>query len=194
MLSNPNEREKYNLYGQNAGSYQTGEEGFEGFSNGNSSVFEDILKSFFGGGSQRRKNNSSENDFRLRKGEDILIELILNFKESILGTVRQINLELDKACSHCQQTGAYSTKHITKCSTCKGRGVVNVAQRSFFGETIYSQATCPNCYGKGQIITKKCDYCSGHKFIKQKEIIRIEIPRGIKPNKQLRMRQAANDG
>ena len=68
-----------------------------------------------------------------------------------------------------------------------------MVQKSFFGENIYTRTTCPDCQGRGQTITKKCPVCLGKRFIKKKETISIEIPRGVQ-GKQLRMRNAGNDG
>ncbi|CAJ0896628.1 4075_t:CDS:2, partial [Entrophospora sp. SA101] len=172
ILSDKEKRQNYDRYGH-AGTegFQAGG-GFEGFGGNTSSIFEDIFNTFFGGEGYSR---------RTRTGA-----------KSVLGTSHQIALELDKACANCKQTGAYSDKHISKCSTCKGKGVVQMVQKSFFGENIYTRVTCPDCQGRGQAITKKCPVCLGKKFIKKKETISIEIPRGVQ-GKQLRMRNAGND-
>src|SRR6185295_5241552 len=106
----------------------------------------------------------------------------LSFKESILGTTYKVILALDKACVHCKQTGAYSEKHLYRCSNCGGKGRLKAVQRTFFGESYVVYTTCPKCQGRGQSITKKCAYCLGKKFIEQKESKQINIPRGIQGN------------
>ncbi|CAJ0747983.1 17042_t:CDS:2 [Entrophospora sp. SA101] len=136
VLSDKEKRQNYDRYGQ------AGAEGFQTGAGGGFEGFEDDVSSIFG------------NIFKDIFGG-----------EAALGTTHQIVLVLDKACVHCKQTGAYSEKHISKCSTCKGRG---------------------------QVITKKCPVCLGKKFTKQKETIAIDIPRGVQ-GKQLRMRNAGND-
>lgn len=179
VLSDQEKRKNYDQFGHAAEGFQsTG--GFEGFGEGPSSVFEDLFRGIFGDHSQR-KSTSETNERQSHKGKDILIKLTLSFKESVLGTKRKIILDLDKA--HCKQT------KVSKCSTCKGRGVVQMVQRTFFGESIYTRATCPKCQGRGQT----CAYCLGKKFIKQKETLQINIPRGVQGN-QLRMGNAGNDG
>jgi len=191
VLSDQKKRKNYDQFGHAAEGFQSAG-GFEGFGEDSSSIFENIFKGIFGDYSQR-KSTSETNEWQSRKGEDILIKLTLSFKESVLGTTRKIILDLAKACAHCKQTGAYSEKYISKCSTCKGKGVVQMVQRTFFGESIYTRAACPKCQGRGQIITKKCAYCLGKKFTKQKETLQINIPRGVQGN-QLRMRNAGNAG
>src|SRR5207244_2753206 len=104
--------------------------GFEGFGENSSSVFEEIFRSIFGDYSQK-KSTGTANEWQPRKGEDILIKFTLNFKESVLGTTQKIILDLAKSCTRCKQTGAYSEKHISKCSTCKGKGIVQVVQKTF---------------------------------------------------------------
>ncbi|RHZ36672.1 molecular chaperone DnaJ [endosymbiont GvMRE of Glomus versiforme] len=192
VLSDKEKRQNYDHYGH-AGTkgFQAGG-GFEGFDKNASSIFKDIFDSFFGGESYSRRAPTATSEWEPKKGEDILIKFTLNFKEAVLGVTHQIVLELDKVCAYCKQTGAYSDKHISKCSTCKGKGIVQIIQKTFF-EDIYTRTTCPNCQGRGRTITKKCPSCLGKKFTKKKETISIDIPRGVQGN-QLRMKNAGNDG
>jgi molecular chaperone DnaJ len=191
ILSDPQKKKNYDQFGHAAEGFQSAG-GFEGFGENSSSIFEDIFKGIFGDYSQKKSTATSEE--QPRKGEDILIKLdALSFKESVLGTTRKVILDLARACPHCKQTGAYSEKHISKCSTCKGKGAIQKIQRTFFGESIYTRAICPNCQGQGRVITKKCAYCLGRKFIKQKETLQINIPRGVQGD-QLRMKNAGHDG
>lgn len=194
VLSDKEKRQKYDQYGHAAEDFHSGG-GFEGFGTENSSVFEEIFKSFFGGDySQRKSSSENSGGWQPKKGEDILLKFNLDFKDSVLGTNQKVVLNLDKACSNCKQTGAYSDKYVSKCSTCKGKGVVQAVQRTFFGESVYTRTACPDCQGRGQVITKKCTYCLGKKFIKSKETIQINIPRGIRPEKRYRYQGMGNDG
>jgi molecular chaperone DnaJ len=122
-----------------------------------------------------------------------LIDLILTFKESVLGVKKKISIDLEKACNICRQTGAATLSDVVDCPTCRGRGVINTIQRTVLG-TIRNQVTCSQCRGSGKKVKKKCGYCGGKKFIKQKEIIELSIPRGVQPDKRLRYQGIGNDG
>jgi molecular chaperone DnaJ len=110
-----------------------------------------------------------------------------------MGTTKKIAVSLDRACTHCKQSGAESTSDIVTCSNCGGQGVVEVVQRTILG-AIRTQTDCSSCQGKGKVIKRKCRTCQGKKFSTVKEVIELTIPRGIYPHKRLRYRERGNDG
>jgi len=191
VLGDETKRKQYNRYGK-AGASASGDGGF-GQEIEFGDIFDDIFDIFGKGGKKRANNTSTSNEFQVQNGADILINLSLGFKEAVLGTTKKLTLELEKSCSQCKQTGAYSSEHIVICSSCHGSGVVVITQRSLFGN-IRTQSTCPNCRGHGLIISKKCEVCHGRKFIKKSEIITVKIPRGIQPGQKLSLRNIGNDG
>jgi molecular chaperone DnaJ len=191
VLSNPEKRQNYDRYGNAEGFAQGPPEG--GFGRGED-FFKDIFDTFFGGGGDHSgRRTYSEDRTRPRAANDILINITLSFKESVLGVRKKVVLELERACNACQQTGAASRSDIGECPTCQGRGVVNAIQRTVLG-AIRTQITCSSCQGEGKIIKKKCRECGGKKFVTQKETIELNIPRGIQPEKKLRYQGIGNDG
>jgi len=191
VLSNPEKRQNYDRYGSAEGFTQGSSEG--GFGR-EESFFKDIFDTFFGRGDEYGGQRTySENRARPQAGNDILINLVLTFKESVLGVKKKIILELEKACDSCGQTGAASRNDIVECPICQGRGVVNTIQRTVLG-AIRTQTTCSRCQGERKIIKKKCTKCGGRKFVTQKETIELNIPRGIQPEKKLRYQGTGNDG
>jgi molecular chaperone DnaJ len=191
VLGDSTKRQNYDRYGSAEGFSQ----GSNGFGRGGESVFEDIFSTFFGGaesdyfnrGTRSRERNHPQN------GADILININLTFKESILGVQKKVSLELEKSCTSCQQTGAASRRDIVECSYCQGKGVVNTVQRTILG-AIRTQVACSYCQGEGKTIKKKCPDCKGKKIVSQKEFIDLNIPRGINPEKKLRYQGIGNDG
>nr|CAG8528829.1 11833_t:CDS:2 [Entrophospora candida] len=169
VLSDPEKRQKYDLYG----SAEDPAQGFNtsGFSGRSGNFFEDIMKTFFG-------------------GDD---SITLTFKESVFGTKKNISLNLQKVCSDCRQTGAYSPNDIQECSTCQGTGIVNAIQRTVLG-TIRTQIPCSRCQGEGKKIKRKCEKCKGIKFIPKQETIPFVIPSGVKSGERLRYKGIGNDG
>ncbi|CAG8686672.1 2229_t:CDS:2, partial [Ambispora gerdemannii] len=183
VLSNAEKRRNYDQYGSSEGFAQGSTEGNFGQGEG---FFKDIFETFFGGGPDYSGRGAHAGDrTRPQAGSDILVNVVLNFKESVLGVKKKITLELEKICSVCQQTGAASRSDIVECPACQGRGAVNTIQRTVLG-AIRTQVTCSRCQGEGKIIKKKCHGCGGRKFVTQTETIELNIPRGIQPEKKLR--------
>ena len=189
VLIDPEKRQNYDRYGSTNpfGTNSTGGFGQQ------DSFFKDIFENFFGGATGYGQKASSESQTKTQAGNDILVDLTLTFKESVLGTKKKVSLELERVCRVCQQTGAFSPSEIVECATCRGRGIVNTIQRTILG-TIRSQSNCERCQGSGKIIKKKCRECQGRKFVTQKELVELSIPRGIQPDKRLRYQGLGNDG
>jgi len=191
VLSDSEKRRNYDQYGSESSFGQNASAG--GFGQGES-IFKDIFDTFFGRGTEySRKENYFGGRTKVQAGSDVLINLSLTFKESILGVRKKISIDLEKACNACKQTGAATPSDVVDCSTCRGRGVINTVQRTILG-AIRNQVTCSQCQGSGQRIRKNCRYCGGKKFTKQKEVVELSIPRGIQPDKRLRYQGVGNDG
>jgi len=191
VLSDPEKRRNYDQYGSESSFGQNASA--EGFGQGES-IFKDIFDTFFGRGTEySRQESSFGSRTKVQAGSDVLISLSLTFRESVLGVRKKISIDLEKVCKVCKQTGAATPSDVINCSACRGRGVVNTIQRTILG-AIRNQVTCSQCQGSGQKIRKKCEYCGGKKFTKQKEIVELSIPRGIQPDKRLRYQGVGNDG
>ncbi|RUO86627.1 molecular chaperone DnaJ [Spiroplasma endosymbiont of Megaselia nigra] len=198
VLSDPNKRRNYDQF-SHAG---TDPNGFGGFSHGFSSTgdfedifsggfggFGDIFENFFGGGKKRRGFSNQP-----IRGENISARVTLTLKEQMFGKKINLDLNIDKKCEMCDGTGAKDPKKdIHTCTTCDGYGYVNLEQRSIFG-VIQSQQPCPDCKGRGKVITNKCSKCKGQGNYRGKETVEIELPKSIYENQQLRIREKGNYG
>jgi len=195
VLSDKEKRRNYDRYGNEEPFFRQDSGGFGGFQ-ASSSFFEDILDSF-GFGSEidfgRKKTQATQEFEESQVGEDLFFNLQLTFKESVLGVKKKISFEIKRGCVSCHQSGAYSESDVIECLGCQGRGVVTTTQHTILG-TIRSQTTCPRCQGQRKIIKRKCETCQGKKFITEKEILDINIPRGIQPGQKLRYPEVGNDG
>ncbi|PWU06685.1 MAG: molecular chaperone DnaJ [Verrucomicrobia bacterium] len=195
VLSDKEKRQNYDRYGNEKPFFGQGNGGFGNF-RASSSFFEDILDSF-GFGSEidfgRKKTQATQEFEQSQAGEDLFFSLLLTFKESVLGTKKKISFDIKKSCSTCHQSGAYSNSDIIECSTCQGSGVVNTTQRTILG-IIHSQVICPRCQGQKKIIKRKCEHCLGRRLVTQKEVLEINIPRGVKPDQKFRYSELGNDG
>lgn len=138
----------------------------------------DIFSNFgdmFGGGAERQA-----------RGRDISIDIELEFKESIQGTIRKVLLTKNNTCAECQGTGAKSGTEMTTCTTCNGNGRIRETRQSIMG-SFQTVKTCGTCKGSGQIPKEKCGYCAGAGITRSEEEIEINIPAGIQNGEMIRM-------
>jgi molecular chaperone DnaJ len=204
VLSDKTKRSQYDQFGQTFGSggysSQNGQ-GFDGFDFGNfnfsqggqggfefdfggGSGFDDIFSNIFGGGGKKSGR---------KKGQDIQIDLEINFLEMVRGVRKNINLYKTVKCDQCGGTGGEAGEKMKTCPVCRGTGRVQKNVRSFFGS--FSQVNvCLECGGLGKIYEKKCRRCGGDGRIKKEQNIEIDIPAGISDGQTIVMRGAGEAG
>lgn len=178
VLGNEEKRKNYDMFGKTGANGNFSSSGFEGF--GGFGGFSDIFDSFFGGG-QRRTNPNAP-----RRGRDIERIITITFLEAVLGTKKDLRLEVEEDCHVCGGTGAESSKDIETCKTCNGHGFVDVEQRTIFG-SVRSQQTCRTCGGTGKTIKNKCSHCQGTGREKVVKNVTVNVPAGIDNDMNLRM-------
>ena len=104
-LSDDDKRALYDRYGEeglsNAGYSNAGpfEGGFGGLN--------DIFEAFFGGGFSRRY----ENPDAPRRGDDLRINIQLDFKEAIFGIEKELHISHEETCKTCNGTGGKAGSH-----------------------------------------------------------------------------------
>lgn len=187
ILSDDTKRQQYDTYGQTfngAGAQGGGFGGFDfsGFQNGggfniNMDDIGDIFGDFFGG--------FTGNKSRKPKGQDISIEILVSFKESIFGTERTINLTRVVICDPCEGSGAKKGTKLKSCPTCKGSGKIQDSRMSFFGGILVR--TCDTCSGSGKVPEEKCSTCSGAGVQRKKEEVMLSVPPGIEDGQTLQV-------
>ncbi|UKS54012.1 molecular chaperone DnaJ [Mycoplasma feriruminatoris] len=200
VLLDPDKRKKYDQYGHMAFDNSSG------FSS-NFTDFEDMFSNMRSGGTSFFSNmfsefsdffGSSRSDYqRSTKGESVSLNIYLTFKELLFGVEKTIEIDLLTNCSFCNGTGAESSSDISICSTCHGSGEVIVEKNMGFFQ-FQQSAKCSTCHGSGKIIKNKCKNCKGKAKYLQKQIIDVNIPKGIRPNQQIKLAQkghaSVNDG
>ncbi len=199
VLSNAEKRRQYDQFGQaftGAGgdSWQDfarayGQGGFDfarGFSGGSFDFgdlgdLEDLFANIFGGGFSTARSTR-----RRRQGEDIEIELTIDFMEAVKGTKREIELYKYVSCDVCSSKGSAPGSKIITCSRCGGSGQVESVQRSFFG-MMRSVQVCPVCQGEGKVFTEKCRSCGGAGRKREKIKLEVNIPAGVETGTTLKL-------
>ena len=185
VLSDKQKRAAYDYEQEHLGMGGMGGAGFGGFG-GFGDIFDSIFQGFGGSASVQRDTT----------GEDIQLSIDLSFMDAAKGCSREISYTRNEPCSSCNGTGAKGGSAMRTCSKCGGKGQVRYAQETMFGRTVRVGA-CPDCGGRGKIITDKCPDCKGKGFVRRDAKIRIDIPAGADTGSYLRKRgygQAGTDG
>ena len=176
MLSDPQKKAAYDAYGDENGP-QMGAGGFGGFNGGEGfginmdDIFSTIF-SGFGGGSRSSRANGPQ------RGQDILTAATISFEEAAFGVQRIVNVRRVESCPDCKGTGAKGGTAFKTCTKCGGSGRVTTTQRTPFGQ-FSSTGVCPDCKGRGKIITDPCKTCGGQGRFEKTREVKINIPAGI---------------
>lgn len=193
VLGNKEKRAQYDQFGSTfsgggfGGSAQGGSAwgGGQGSYNVNMDDLGDILGGFgdmFGFGGGRRSSGRS----RAKRGRDLEMSLTLDWEEAIFGVKKNIKLEKNVKCAHCNGDGAEPGTKIETCATCHGSGQVTRMQRTILGN-IQMQTTCEVCSGAGKIIKEKCTKCRGRGVTNEKVELTVNIPAGIDNDETIRL-------
>ena len=185
VLSEPETRSRYDRFGEAGVGGAAGASGFEyGDMGGFADIFETIFSGFGGGvgtsGSQSRRRNGPV------RGEDLRLDLKLDFREAVFGGEKQIKIPHLESCDTCNGTGAKPGTGVKTCSTCSGAGQVRRATRTPFG-SFAQVAACTTCNGTGQVIEEKCGTCHGAGRQQETKKLKITIPPGVDNGTRLRV-------
>ncbi len=197
ILSDPKKRSQYDQFGSTFGSQNSGggfdgfdfSQGFSGF--GREFNMEDLFDLFGGAfGGQKGARRAREESGR---GVDIRVNLIIDLHDAARGSVKQIELTRDVACSDCSGSGAEKDSGLTDCSVCKGTGEIKETMGSFFGNLTRVYA-CASCLGRGKVPKENCSVCRGEGRKKEKKILEIKIPGGIQNGETIVVREQGQAG
>lgn len=145
---------------------------FMGAAGGGGSIFDN----FFGGGGRARDPNGP------MAGADLRFDLEIDFEEAVLGSHREIRINVNETCEHCKGSGAEPGSGRKTCPDCGGAGQVVSG-----GGFIQFRQTCPTCRGTGQVIEKPCGACHGQGLVRKKRTIDVKIPGGVETGSRLRI-------
>jgi len=126
-------------------------------------------------------------------GADLRVNVSLTFAEAAVGLEKTVTVKVLDSCEKCGGNGAEPGTKPKRCTTCAGRGEVQRAQRSFFGQFV-SVAPCPTCSGRGQIIETPCKKCKGEGRVRSERQLKVQIPAGVASGQYLVMRGMGNVG
>ncbi len=193
VLSEPEMRQRYDRFGEaGVSGAAAGAGGFQdmGDMGGFADLFESIFSGFAGGGmggpTSRRRSGPV-------RGDDLQLDLKLDFREAIFGGEKQIRIAHLETCEVCSGTGAKPGTRPRQCSTCGGSGQVRRVTRTPFG-SFTQVSTCPTCNGTGTVIEEKCDACGGRGTNQVAKQLKITIPPGVYDGLRLRIPNEGDAG
>jgi molecular chaperone DnaJ len=178
ILSDPERRQRYDMFGRAGVEGGPGAGGFEGFGG-----FSDIFDAFFGGGAA---GAGSARRGRPQPGADLRYDLRITFEEAVRGTDKEIEFRVLDRCETCSGTGAKPGTDPVTCPQCNGRGEVRSVRQTMLGQMVNVSA-CPRCRGEGRIVETPCETCRGDGRTERKRSLRVAIPAGIDEGHQIRL-------
>ena len=175
VLSDAEKRATYDQFGHAA--FENGGMGAGGFGGGAAAggfgdIFGDMFGDIFGGGGRQRQH----------RGADLRYNLELSLEDAVRGAEVNITVPRMSSCKTCHGSGAKAGSKPTNCGTCHGQGQVRM-QQGFFSV----QQTCPQCHGKGTIISDPCGDCHGQGRVKENKKLSVKIPAGVDEGDQIRL-------
>ncbi|MBA2253610.1 MAG: molecular chaperone DnaJ [Chloroflexi bacterium] len=178
ILSDPQRRQAYDMFGRAGVGGLGGDGQFGGFQG-----FGDLFDAFFGGaaagatGSRRQRQPS---------GSDLRYDLRLTFDEAIRGAEKEIEFSAFARCETCTGSGAAPGTEPITCPQCHGTGEQRQIRSTMLGQMVNVTA-CPRCRGQGRIVESLCETCRGDGRVERKRTIRVTIPAGIDDGHQIRL-------
>ena len=199
VLSDPEKRKQYDLYGQQGPGFRPPESGggFEGFDLGHVDFsnlgfdpqagggFADLFGDLFTRG---RRAERAEGPAPPRRGNDIYYTVDLDFMDAVKGLTTQINIQRHVPCSACHGAGEVPSSATETCPDCKGTGQKQLSR----GATRLSQV-CPSCGGRGKK-RSFCSACAGRGVALQTERLSVKIPPGVDNGSKVRLAEKGEAG
>ena len=169
ILSDKSKKENYDNFGHAA--FENGGGGQGGFGGFSGADFSDIFEDLFGemmGGRGRRSSGGRE------RGADLRYNMEITLEEAFEGKAAKISVPTAMSCETCTGSGSKPGSSPKTCTTCAGSGRVRAAQGFFSIER-----TCPQCQGKGEVISDPCGTCRGQGRVTKERSLEVNIPAGI---------------
>ena len=189
VLSDPQKRQTYDLYGHEAAGSRYGNGsgyGAEGF--GDIGGFGDIFEMFFGGGARTGRRGTAE-----EAGNDLRHDLEMTLEEVATGVDRTIHISRLSRCKTCSGSGVKPGSSVEECAHCRGAGQVRRSQQTILG-SFSTVTTCPACGGRGRVIKDPCTDCGGHGRFRETVEVTVHIPPGVDNGTSVRMRAEGDTG
>ncbi len=178
VLSDPDKRARYDR-GETLGAGDL----FSSFGG-----LDEILSQFFGGqgfGGQGFGGFGGVGQ-RAARGSDVGVLVDLTLVEASVGVSREVAYVAPTACDVCDGSGAAPGSSLVTCTTCGGRGQVQVQRNTLLGAML-TTIQCTTCSGRGRTVEDPCTTCRGRGRTDQERMVTVEVPAGVDDGTRLRL-------
>lgn len=175
ILSDPDKRAQYDQYGIDGMRQGFGSQAGGGFDFN----IADLFESFFGGG-------GFSSPFQSHQSVDAQASVSITLSQAAFGVTKNIDVVLNRTCSHCEGSGATPGTPVHACTTCNGMGAVQQMKQTFFGQMM-TTSPCPTCQGQGSIVESPCAACGSYGVVATDLSLEITIPPGVDTGSRLRL-------
>ncbi len=144
---------------------------------------DEILSQFFGGQGFGGFGGVGQ---RTARGSDVGILVDLTLVEASVGVSREVVYVAPTSCEVCDGSGAAEGSSLVTCSTCGGRGQVQVQRNTLLGAML-TTVQCSTCNGRGRTVDDPCTTCHGYGRTDQERTVMVEVPAGVDNGTRLRL-------
>ena len=178
VLSDSSKRQRYDRFGheglRGAGVHDFSSMGFGDIF----SMFNDIFGGMgFSGGAAAG----------VQRGLDLETQVEVTLEQVATGADQTLEFERLDLCDTCSGSGAKPGTSPKRCETCGGYGQVQQQMQGFFGVSVRI-IPCPDCSGRGRIVSDPCKDCRGSGRRKKQRVLTVHIPAGIRDGQVVRAR------
>ncbi len=126
---------------------------------------------------------------RPRHGGDVHATVSCRLVDAERGRLTTVEVRRLQPCPDCGGRGLVRTERATACSTCRGAG------KEIFGHGALSIAVaCADCGGEGIRSGAACPVCHRSGRISVAETVAVQIPAGVLPGQEIRLRGGGHGG
>jgi len=173
VLSDPEQRERYDLGGSGSPFGGGGQAGFG---------FGDIFETFFGAAQGRGSGPRS----RRERGQDALLRIEVDLADVVFGTSRELEVDTAVLCTTCNGSCCAPGTQPVTCDICRGSGSIQRTVRSLLGNVMTS-SPCGTCRGYGTVIPNPCPTCAGQGRVRAKRTVHVDVPSGVDTGMRLHL-------
>ena len=141
----------------------------------------DLFSQFFTGGDAFGQSGRAAHRGPAR-GANVISRVRIPFDVAATGGKIKVKVPVDTVCKVCSGAGADPKQGETTCPTCNGSGHAE----SNMGGFAFSRA-CPQCMGRGKILTKPCDACRGAGLRRTERTFKLSVPAGVRDGRRIRL-------
>ncbi|KAI5423384.1 Chaperone protein dnaJ A6, variant 2 [Lathyrus oleraceus] len=178
VLSDPEKKELYDQYGEDALK--------EGMGGGGGSSFHnpfDLFESFFGGAGF---GGGPSRGRRQKQGEDVVHSLQVSLEDVFNGTTKKLSLSRNVLCVKCKGKGSKSGT-AGRCFGCQGTGMKITRRQIGLGMIQQMQHACVDCKGTGEVISERdrCPQCKANKITQEKKVLEVHVEKGMQQGQKI---------